>query len=216
MPADNPLPDFKEIDRLINFHMKIKDNINVFSTNLQPIKNSNYIANELEDHDSGTSIKIKLGGNPSESPRDLSWLNVTEPEIWHKLLRAKTPLGNLDPINKKTKVSVSVQVTDKNGNSDGKTFSNKENSFYYPHFYFNNIQYIKDILDEREKQSPWSIDNTKHSFKNLDAVMQSWTHNEILDSGDFSSISKDEEKRKLIEKYQVSVDVTVLQSATAR
>jgi spore coat polysaccharide biosynthesis protein SpsF len=43
LPADNPLPDFKEIDRLINFHMKIKDNINVFSTNLQPIKNSNYI-----------------------------------------------------------------------------------------------------------------------------------------------------------------------------
>ena len=43
MPADNPLPDFKEIDRLINFHMKIRDNNNVFSTNLQPIKNSNYI-----------------------------------------------------------------------------------------------------------------------------------------------------------------------------
>ena len=43
LPADNPLPDYKEIDRLINFHMKIKNNLNVFSTNLQPIKNSKYI-----------------------------------------------------------------------------------------------------------------------------------------------------------------------------
>ena len=43
LPADNPLPDYKEIDKLINFHMKIKNNLNVFSTNLQPIKNSKYI-----------------------------------------------------------------------------------------------------------------------------------------------------------------------------
>tara|TARA_B100000965_G_scaffold21896_1_gene16481 strand:- start:10634 stop:11389 length:756 start_codon:yes stop_codon:yes gene_type:complete len=43
LPADNPLPDYKEIDKLINFHMKKKRNTNIFSTNLQPIKNSNYI-----------------------------------------------------------------------------------------------------------------------------------------------------------------------------
>tara|TARA_Y100000741_G_C18222043_1_gene546316 strand:- start:493 stop:1254 length:762 start_codon:yes stop_codon:yes gene_type:complete len=43
LPADNPLPDYKQIDKLIKFHMKLKKNMNVFSTNLQPIKNSNYI-----------------------------------------------------------------------------------------------------------------------------------------------------------------------------
>lgn len=43
LPADNPLPDYKEIDKLIRFHLNKKNNLNLFSTNLQPIKNSNYI-----------------------------------------------------------------------------------------------------------------------------------------------------------------------------
>ena len=42
LPADNPLPDFKEIDKLIYFHMK-KNNKNIFSSNLQPIEKSDYI-----------------------------------------------------------------------------------------------------------------------------------------------------------------------------
>ena len=43
LPADNPLPDFKEIDKLIYFHMKKKNNKNIFSSNLQPIEKSDYI-----------------------------------------------------------------------------------------------------------------------------------------------------------------------------
>ena len=43
LPGDNPLPDYIEIDRLVRHHMKIKNNINIFSSNLQPIKKSNYI-----------------------------------------------------------------------------------------------------------------------------------------------------------------------------
>ncbi len=43
LPADNPLPDYKQIDKLIHFHMKLKNNSNIFSTNLQPIEKSNYI-----------------------------------------------------------------------------------------------------------------------------------------------------------------------------
>ena len=43
LPADNPLPDYKEIDRLINFHMKLKNSINPFSSNLQPMQSSKYI-----------------------------------------------------------------------------------------------------------------------------------------------------------------------------
>ena len=43
LPADNPLPDYKEIDKLVKFHIKKKKNLNLYSTNLQPIKNSNYI-----------------------------------------------------------------------------------------------------------------------------------------------------------------------------
>ena len=39
LPADNPLPDYKEIDKLVKFHIKKKKNLNLYSTNLQPIKN---------------------------------------------------------------------------------------------------------------------------------------------------------------------------------
>ncbi len=42
LPADNPLPDWNEIDRLIKFHLRKKD-LNLFSSNLQPLGRSKYI-----------------------------------------------------------------------------------------------------------------------------------------------------------------------------
>ena len=45
LPADNPFPDFNEIDRLTSFYFKNlnKKKLNLYSTNLQPFKNSGYI-----------------------------------------------------------------------------------------------------------------------------------------------------------------------------
>ena len=44
LPADNPFPDFNEIDRLTSFYFKnLNKKLNLYSTNLQPFKNSGYI-----------------------------------------------------------------------------------------------------------------------------------------------------------------------------
>jgi len=45
LPADNPFPDSNEIDRLTKFYFKNlnKRRLNLYSTNLQPFKNSGYI-----------------------------------------------------------------------------------------------------------------------------------------------------------------------------
>jgi spore coat polysaccharide biosynthesis protein SpsF len=101
IPADNPLPDWDEIDKLVKFHLE--NNPSGFSSNLAQVNDSGYldgigaeifstkILQEAVTKSSSDAVKEHVHLNffdyPTQTPVDASWCPVASPTAPAELRR---------------------------------------------------------------------------------------------------------------------------------
>ena len=101
IPADNPMPDANEIDKLIEFH--IGNNPQGFSSNLAQVKNSGYLdgigaeifstklLQESVDRSNSDIVKEHVHRNffdySTQTPVDASWCPIASPKAPEELRR---------------------------------------------------------------------------------------------------------------------------------
>jgi hypothetical protein len=87
---------------------------------------------ELQHEHSGTCIEVVLGSHRDERPR-LSWLNIADPEIWHKVLRLRSPLGGVYLKTGGIKPIYLITVISLQGLAKQYTSDDNGSEFYFPH-----------------------------------------------------------------------------------
>ena len=101
IPADNPIPDWSEIDKLVEFHLK--NNPNGFSSNLAQVNNSGYLdgigaeifstklLEESVARSSSDTVKEHVHRNffdySTQIPVDASWCPIASPKAPEELRR---------------------------------------------------------------------------------------------------------------------------------
>jgi spore coat polysaccharide biosynthesis protein SpsF len=101
IPADNPMPDWNEIDKLIEFHLE--DNPSGFSSNLAQVNNSEYLdgigaemfstklLQESVARSSSDTVKEHIHRNffdySTQTPVDASWCPIASPKAPAELRR---------------------------------------------------------------------------------------------------------------------------------
>jgi spore coat polysaccharide biosynthesis protein SpsF len=101
IPADNPMPDWNEIDRLIEFHLE--NNPHGFSSNLAQVSNSGYLdgigaeifstklLQESVSRSSSDTVKEHVHRNffdyATQTPFDATWCPVASPKAPEELRR---------------------------------------------------------------------------------------------------------------------------------
>ena len=101
IPADNPMPDANEIDKLIEFHLE--NNIRGFSSNLALVNNSGYLdgigaeifstklLQESVDRSNSDIVKEHVHRNffdySTQTPVDASWCPIASPKAPEELRR---------------------------------------------------------------------------------------------------------------------------------
>ena len=116
IPADNPMPDANEIDRLIEFHLE--SNPQGFSSNLAQVNNSGYLdgigaeifstklLQESVTRSSSDTVKEHVHRNffdySTQTPVDASWCPIASPKAPEELRRPDIILdvNTLDDYNK--------------------------------------------------------------------------------------------------------------------
>jgi spore coat polysaccharide biosynthesis protein SpsF len=101
IPADNPMPDWNEIDKLVEFHLE--NNPSGFSSNLAQVNNSEYLdgigaeifsaklLKESVSRSSSDTVKEHVHRNffdySTQTPVDASWCPIASPKAPAKLRR---------------------------------------------------------------------------------------------------------------------------------
>jgi|688.fasta_scaffold176836_1 spore coat polysaccharide biosynthesis protein SpsF len=101
IPADNPLPDWNEIDKLVDFHLE--NNSQGFSSNLAQVNNSGYLdgigaeifstklLQESVSRSSSDTVKEHVHRNffdyATQTPFDATWCPVASPKAPEELRR---------------------------------------------------------------------------------------------------------------------------------
>lgn len=142
----------------------------------------------FDEIDRGVSICIKY--DETTSPKDLSWMKISNAENWLKVLRIKTGLG---AVITNSSIKVNVKTIDKNGN-----ISSIEH---------NGIEYlwINEILDKTQKYTDIKLKEDElykrkgsdyklpSKFLNLNAIYDKWTYERLS-----TEISLEPEEKSII------------------
>ena len=173
-----------------------RDWVDQKSTNTPEIVIDNE-SSPLDKSNRGTFVKVTLSS--VTKPKQLSKI-VSEAKAWELILRTKTAIGQIDPVNELATFTASLTVVNQNGAIET---LDVEPKFLYPH----NVkrpkgqsQYrFKDLKEHYEKypdQPPRTED------KRQDGIYFSWTTDEII-----KNLSKDEKTtyETLLKKYNASL-----------
>lgn len=140
--------------------------------------------------DRGVSICVQY--DEMTSPKDLSWMKMSNAENWLKVLRVKTGLG---AIIGNSGIKVRVKVI----NKDGKLSLSEHSGIEYLR--------INEILDKsriyteiklkedelyRKKGSDYKLPS---KFLNLNAIYDTWTHERL-----YSEVQVDADEREIIDR----------------
>jgi spore coat polysaccharide biosynthesis protein SpsF len=117
IPADNPLPDWDEIDKLVEFHLE--NNPSGFSSNLAQVNNSGYLdgigaeifstklLQESVARSNSDTVKEHVHRNffdySAQTPVDASWCPVASPKAPEELTRSDIIL-DVNTIDDYTKI----------------------------------------------------------------------------------------------------------------
>lgn len=172
---------------------------------------------ELNGEDSGTSVEISIGQHRDERP-NLSWLNITDPEVWLKVLRIRTPLGGVYIKSGGIKPNYRIVVIGALGRKEVES-SADDAEFMYPH-YFRACQRNADVNDISKKVTEMSLTKAQMASKlpanlrNLDCIWNVWGKDEILsqEGAFFDDLS--DEQRALIVRHDVHIYGCFVRSRT--
>ncbi len=160
---------------------------------------------ELDAFESGTSIKIHIGdGNRP----DFTWWNATSAYQWLEMLKIRTPLGGVYLAGAPApKTRATISVIDRAGQET--TIESENVEYPWPHEIGGSILPKVKAVDEVARHiraSDGDPSRIAAEFKNLSAIYQIWTKENLLDDSDPSwSKSFDEAEEKLIRLHDVAV-----------
>ncbi|MFM9857157.1 ATP-binding protein [Pseudoxanthobacter sp. M-2] len=160
---------------------------------------------ELDGLASGTSITIHIGNG---NRPDLTWWNATSAYQWLEMLKIRTPLGGVYLAGAPApKTRATVSVVDRAGQ---RTVIESENVEYpWPHEIGGSILPKVKSVDEvarHVRASDGDSSRIAAEFKNLSAMYEIWTKDNLLDESD-PSWSKifDEAEERLIRLHDVAI-----------
>jgi hypothetical protein len=173
---------------------------------------------ELDHEASGTCIEVVQGTHRDERPR-LSWLNITEPEIWHKILRLRTPLGGVYLQTGGIKPEYHIRVIDVHGSAKDCFSGSGGSEFYFPHD-FQACTRNKDLNEISAKLLETGVARKDMSqklpadFRNLDCIWNIWGKNTLIDEEGPFREDFSEEQLSLISQHDVCVYGCFVRSRT--
>jgi hypothetical protein len=178
----------------------------------------NFSVPEIQNDLSGTCVEISLGTHRDERPR-LSWLNIDEPEVWHKVLRIRTPLGGVYLKTGGIKPIYLIRVISAQGQSKDHLSESGGSEFYYPHD-FNVCTRNKDINEISKKLVELEIvrkDMTQKlpaDYRNLDCIWNIWGKDVLIDEEQPFREDFQDEQLSLISQHDVCVYGCFVKSRT--
>ena len=173
---------------------------------------------ELEGLQSGTSIEIDIGHHRDERP-NLAWLNVTDPAIWFKLLRLRTPLGGVYLKSGGLQVRYTISVRPPAGDVRSMEFDRRDSEFYLPHE-FAVCQRNKDLSDVKEEMTRTGLlrrelpHRIPMEFRNLDCLWNIWSQSDLLNPDGPFQESLTEDQKALIVQHDIHVYGCFVRSRT--
>lgn len=180
---------------------------------------SNFFVPEIQNDESGTCVEIALGTHRDERPR-LSWLNINEPEIWHKVLRLRTPLGGVYLKTGGIKPIYSIRVVNAQGSAKDYVSRPGGSEFYYPHDFSVCVR-NKDINEISAKVADTGIlrkdmaQKLPADYRNLDCIWNIWGKDVLLDEDQPFREDFQDEQLRLISQHDICVYGCFLRSRTA-
>lgn len=158
---------------------------------------------ELDNGTCGTVVDILVG--VGHRP-DLTYQLATNADQWMKMLRIKTPLGGVYLVGRKfPKVTIDLTVVDLAGTET--KVSTPRAEYFYPHEELSAVlPKVKEVRDVAARTSKIGGDKTKlpQEYKDLSALYDIWTSNDLLSGQDWDGRFSDEQK-ELINRHQVAV-----------
>lgn len=182
-------PDFSAKGKMINARKWLFDD-NPAGNPLVVPDDEDTIEPSFNEIDRGVSICVQY--DEMTSPKDLSWMKMSNAENWLKVLRVKTGLG---AIIGNSGIKVRVKVI----NKDGKLSLSEHSGIEYLR--------INEILDKsriyteiklkedelyRKKGSDYKLPS---KFLNLNAIYDTWTHERL-----YSEVQVDADEREIIDR----------------
>lgn len=159
---------------------------------------------ELEGETSGTCIEIIIGTHRDERP-NFRWLGISDPNIWMKVLRLRTPLGGIYLKSGGIKPKYDLTVRGFTGKEEAIVLESGKADFYYPHEFVVS-QRQKDITDIATKIGEMNLSRKEFAsklpadFRNLDCVWNIWDKSHLLDAdGAFHDEFEDSQKNLIIQ-----------------
>jgi hypothetical protein len=173
---------------------------------------------ELAGDSSGTCVEVVIGSHRDERP-NFRWLGISDPNIWIKVLRLRTPLGGVYLKSGGIKPIYTLTVRGFTGKEETALLEEGKAEFYYPHE-FGVSQRQKDISDISAKVAELGLARRDYAaklpadFRNLDCVWNIWDKSHLLDSeGSFHDEFEDSQKN-LITQHDVLVYGCFVRSRT--
>jgi hypothetical protein len=157
--------------------------------------------------DRGVSIYLKF--DRTTNPKDLKWLVSSTAEDWMKILSVKTAIG---AARENKKIALHVKVVDKEGNT---TETQKlGTSYLWPHTLVSKTASVKQIRAKSDEvyQRNGIRSILPSSFKNLDAIYETWTSDEILQLVASKQLVLTEEEIDIVNTYTPIVYVAYVYS----
>lgn len=168
------------------------------------VQKSDRIHEAFDNIDNGSTFCLKLVGDFIR-PNNLRWVGADDADKWDVVLRAKTPLGGIYLDCEPTTAKCNLTIIDENGKLTEKVISNCE--YLYPHKVVFACINLKEILKKQQELISKGKDGSRlpARFFKLNGIYSTWTHDELISKSGVLRPKLEEEEKKLLEKYKVSV-----------